>query len=71
MSQLALLHAQAYIRSLPPEQRKALADPATLEVELALHGIDTNGLSVDEMQTLHDEITGVPHSDASAVSSQQ
>jgi hypothetical protein len=71
MSQLALLHAQAYIRSLPPDQRRVLADPAILEVELALHGLDTKDLSADEMQMLLEEITGIPRGDGSPPSQQE
>jgi hypothetical protein len=64
MSQVGLLHAQAYIRSLPADQRSALADPVTREVELARHGIDTSNLTEEEWQVLQAEITGV---DANAV----
>lgn len=57
MSEVSLLHAQAYIRSLPADQRKALMDPATLEVELAKHGIDTMKLTPEEKEVLRYEIT--------------
>ena len=64
MSQVALLHAQAYIRSLPVDQLRALQDPATMELELARQGIDTRNLTADEMQLLQEEIATVGHGEA-------
>jgi hypothetical protein len=56
MSEVDLLHAKAFVRSLPAEQRKILEDPDALEINLAMHDIDTKKLSADEMQALWAEI---------------